>query len=67
MIEAPGEDLGSFFKMTGYPSFELIKAKSDPLSELGSIYVSLDTGKKKIESCNNLIILKNGTLTLHFN
>ena len=36
------EDLGSFFKMTGYPSFELIEAKSDPISELGNICVSLE-------------------------
>ena len=56
--------------MTGHPSFELIKAKSDPISELGNICVSLELlpltvgksalickGKKKTESCNNLIIL----------
>ena len=33
---------GSFFKMTGYPSFELIEAKSDPIFELGNICVSLE-------------------------
>ena len=62
------EDLGSFFflKMTGHSSFELIEAKSDPISELGNICVSLELLPirrkcictcEKIESCNNFIIL----------
>ena len=34
--------LAVFFKMTSYPSFELIEAKSDPISKLGNICVSLE-------------------------
>ena len=35
-------DLGSFVKMTSYPSFELIEAKSDPIFEFGNICVFLE-------------------------
>ena len=36
------EDFVSFFKMKSYPSFELEETKSDPISELENICVSLE-------------------------